>query len=140
MVQLVDLGFDARYHVVRVIGSTHDHDCECNVAVMILAGNAEPRHVTDRYFGDILHLDRHAIDLGKHHVLDVTYAPALSQVLVTTTIHQSDAANVHRLLADRDLATANIDVGVTERSDDLRDRYVVGVELVQIDIHIVLLG
>jgi hypothetical protein len=43
-------------------------------------------------------------------------------------------------LADGDLAAADIDVGVAERGDDLRNGDAVGVELMQVDVDIVLLG
>ena len=123
-------GLDARHDVVGVKGSAHDDDRQGNVVVVIPAGDAEPRHVADRDLGDILDLDRNAVDLREDDILDVVDVPALGQILVAAAIEQPDAADVHRLLADGDLAAADIDVGIAECADDLRYRDVVGVEFV----------
>ena len=122
------------------IRAAHDHDGQGHVVFVVLAGDAEPRHVADRNLGDILDLYRHAVDLSQHDILDVADPPTLGQIGVAAAIHQADAADVDRLLADSDLAAADIDVGVAERADDLRQRDAVGVELVEIDVDVVLLG
>ena len=44
------------------------------------------------------------------------------------------------MLADRDLATADIVIGVAECGDDLWNGDAVGVKFVQVDVYIVLLG
>ena len=119
-VHLVDFCLDEGDDVVGVIDAAHDDNRQGDVTVVILAGDAEPRHVADRNFGDVLDLNRHAVDLSEHDVLDVVDAPALRQIGVAAGVHQADAADVHRLLADGDLAAADIDVGVAERGDDLR--------------------
>src|SRR5262249_16194081 len=107
---------------------------------MIPAGDAEPRHVADRDLGDVLYLHWDAVELRQHDIFDVPDMPALRQVAVSAAVKQSDGADIHRLLADGDLAPAHIDIGVAERADDLRDRDIVGVEFIEIDLNIVLLG
>ena len=107
---------------------------------MVDAGDAEPRHIADRNLGNVLDLNRNAVELAEHDVLDVVDVIALRQILIAAAVEQSDAADVHGLLADRDLAAADIDVGIAQRVDDLRYRDAVGVELMQIDVDIVLLG
>ena len=44
------------------------------------------------------------------------------------------------MLANDDLAAADVDIGVAECGDDLRDRDIISVEFVQIDVDVVLLG
>ena len=139
-VELVDLGLDARHYVIGMKSAVHDNDRQGNVVIMIAAGNTEPRPKADRDLGDVLHLHRNAIHLGEHDVLDVVDLPALGQIQFAAAVEQPDTADVHGLLADSDLASAHIDIGVAECADDLRNRNVVGVELVQIDLDIVLLG
>ena len=60
--------------------------------------------------------------LGEHDILDVADAIALGQVLIASAVEQSDAADVHGLLADRDLTAADIDIGVAECGNNLRYR------------------
>ena len=79
-VHLVDFGLDAGNDVVGVIDATHNDDRQRDVAVVVLAGDAEPRHVADRNFGNILHLYRHAIHLSEHDVLDIINPPPLRQI------------------------------------------------------------
>ena len=107
---------------------------------MVASGYAEPWNVAHRHLRDILDLDRHAVDLGEDDVLDVGDAATLGKIVIAAGIDQADAANVDRLLAHRDLAPADIDVGIAERRDDLRDRDVVGFELGLLDVDIELLG
>src|SRR3984885_8232833 len=139
-VELYDLGLDFRNDVVGVLGSSHHHDGGGDVVIVISAPNAEPRPKTDGDAGDVLDLDRQAVHLGQDDVLDVLDLVALGDVVGAAAIDESDAADIDRLLPDRDLTTADIDVGVTERGDELRDRDVVGFQLLQIGIDIELLG
>src|SRR5262249_22740015 len=94
----------------------------------------------DRSLGYSLHLHWDAFELRQHDILDVVDVPALREIAASAAVKQSDGADVHRLLADGDLAAADIDIGVAERADDLRDRDIVGVEFIEIDLDIVLLG
>jgi hypothetical protein len=123
-----------------VVGAIHHDDRGGDVVVMIAPGDAEPRHVADLDVGDVLDLHRDAVFLGQHDVPDVVDLVTLGQVVIAAVVDQPDAADVDRLLADRDLAPADIDVGIAERGDDLRDRQVVGLKLVHVDIDVELLG
>src|SRR6516165_8268276 len=107
---------------------------------MIATGDAQPRHVADVHLGHVLHLHPDAVELGENHVLDVVDLKTLGQVRIAAAIEQPNPAYIHGLLAHRNFATADVDVGVPERADNLWDGNVVGVELVQIDVDIVLLG
>ena len=80
------------------------------------------------------------MELTQRNVLDVLDLVALRQIRGAAGIHQADPANVHGLLAHIDGATTDIDVGVAERADHLGQCDVIGVELVQIDVDVVLLG
>src|SRR6202034_3222316 len=65
---------------------------------------------------------------------------ALREVVLAPVVHQPDAADVDGLLADADLASADIDVGVAERGEDLRYRHPVELELARVDVDVELLG
>ena len=118
----------------------HDDDGSDHIVLFVTAGFAEPRHVADKDVGHILDLDRHAVRLRKHNVLNVVDVIALNQVVVAAAVQKADAADIDRLLAKTDGTAANVDVGVADRGNDLRQRDVVGVELVQIDLNLKLLG
>ena len=139
-VELFDLGLDARNDVVGVLGPPHHHDRGGDIVVVIPARDSKPRHVTDGNPRDVLDLDRQPVRLGQDDVLDVLDLVALGDIVGAAAIDQSDAADIDRLLADRDLAAADIDVGVAERGDELRDRDVVGFQLLQIGVDVELLG
>jgi len=57
------------------------------------------------------------LNLAEDDVLDVRDLGNTCDVVGATLIDQSDAAEVDRLLADRDLAAADIDVGVAEGAE-----------------------
>ena len=140
VVYLLDLGANARHHVAGMQRAVHDDDGRDDIVLVVAAGLAEARHVADGNFGDVFHKDRHAVRLPKRHVLDIRDFVALRDIRGAAGVHQADAANIHRLLAHIDGASADIDIGVADRADDLRQRHVVGVELVQIDFDVKLLG
>jgi hypothetical protein len=94
-----------------VISSAHDDDGERDVVIAILAGDAKPRHVTNRDLGDILNLHWNAVHLREYDIFNVVNAPALRQIAVAAAVEQADAADIDRLLTDGDLATADIDIG-----------------------------
>ncbi len=136
----MNLGAHAGHDIVGVQRAIHDDDGVDHVVVMIAAGLAEPRHVADRDFGDVFDEDRHAVRLAERDILDVLDIVALRQIRGAAGIHEADAADIHRLLAEIDGAAADIDIGVAERGDHLRQRDVVGVEFVQIDLDVIFLG
>ena len=87
-----------------------------HVVLVIAAGDAEPRHEADVDARHVLDQHRHAVVLAEHDVLDILDVIALRQIVVAAVVDQPDAADVDRLLADRDLAPADVDVGVAERA------------------------
>jgi hypothetical protein len=58
----------------------------------------------------------------------------LRQILAAAVVQQADAADIDRLLAKTDRAAADIDIRVPDGGDDLRQRHVVSVKLVEIDL------
>ena len=128
-VQGGDGRLDARHDVVGVLGASHDHDRGHHVVVVIAAGDAEARHVADVDPRDVLHQHRHAVVLAEDDVLDVVDVIALGEIVVAAVVDEPHAADVHGLLADRDLAAADVDVRVAERAQELRHGDVVGLEL-----------
>jgi len=135
-----DLLLHLRKNVVGVLRPSHHDDRGGDVVIPVLAGDSESWHVTDRDFRHILDLDWKAARLGEDHILDVLDMVALGDVVGAAGIDQPDAADVDGLLANRNLAAADIDVGVAERRDELRNGDVVGLELLQVGIDIELLG
>src|SRR5208283_2471003 len=102
--------------------------------VVIATGDAEARHKADGHFGDVLDGDRNAIDLGQDNVFYVLDPITFQNVVIAAVVEKTNAADVHRLLADLDLAPAHIDVGVTERGQHLRNGDAVYFELGQIHV------
>src|SRR5579872_435227 len=139
-VEPLDLGLDLGNDVVSVLGPAHHHDGGGDVVVVVPARDAESRHITDRDPGHVLDLNRQAARLGQDDVLDVLDLVTLGDVVGATAVDQADAANVDRLLPDSDLAAADVDVGVTERRDELRDRDVIRLELLEVGVDVELLG
>ncbi len=138
-VYLFDLRLDAGGHVVGVQGAVHHQDRRHHVVFAVAPGFAEPRRVSDVDPGDVLDLDRNAVELGEDDVLDVADVVALRQILGAAAVHQADAADVDGLLADVDRAAADIDVGIGDGVDDLGQGHVEGVELMEVDLDLVLL-
>ena len=64
----------------------------------------------------------------------------MRQIIVAAVVDQPDAADVDGLLADADFASADIDIGVAQRGQDLRHRDVVGFQFVRIDLDLEFLG
>ena len=95
--------------------------------------------MADRHLGDVLYKDRHAVCLRKQDVFDVRDLVTLGQVGGAAAVHETDAADVHRLLAHVDRAAAHIDIGVADGADHLGQSDVVGVEFVQIDLDVIFL-
>jgi hypothetical protein len=50
--------------------------------------------------------------LCQDDILDILGAIAVGEIVVTAAIKEADAANIDRLLADRDLAPPDIDIRV----------------------------
>src|SRR5262249_51241963 len=90
--------------------------------------------------GDVLDGHRDAVLLGQNNVLDVLDSMPLGQIGRTAAVDQADAADVHRLLADVDGAAAHIGIGVSNGGGELRQRDALGIEPVQIDLNLILLG
>jgi hypothetical protein len=77
--------------------------------------------------------------LREQDILDVLDPVPLSQIERATAVHEANTTDIDRLLADIDGATADVDIGVADGADHLRQRDVVGIELIQIDVNVVLL-
>jgi len=85
-------------------------------------------------------LDRNAVRLGQRDAFDVLDLVALGQIRRAAGVDQADAAHVHGLLPDIYRASADIDIGVTDRGDHLGYGNVVSVEFIEIDFDLVFLG
>jgi hypothetical protein len=100
------------------------------IVFVIAPGLAEPGQIADRHLGDVFHQHRYSARLGSEHdVLDVF-----------DFLYQAEAANVDRLLTDVDRSPSDVFIGVAEGREQLLQRDVVGVELVQIRFDVVALG
>ena len=140
VIDFLNLLFDLGKNVVGVLRASHQNDGRRDIVVVIAAGDAEARHEADVHRGDILDLHRDAIGLRERDVLDILGFITLGQIVAAAIVDQTDAANVHGLLSDLDFTAANVDVGVAERGDDLRNRDVIRLQLLQIYVDVELLG
>ena len=123
--QLLDAGNGRR----TLLAAPHQHDALHDVVVLVEAGDAEPRLLADGDRGDVL--DQHRIAAGlRHHGV----------VEVFDRADQADAAHHGGLRADIDGVAADIDVGVADGLQHLRQRQPVGDQLVEIDLQLIGLG
>jgi hypothetical protein len=53
--------------------------------------------------------------LHQNHIFDVINLVSLCQIIAAAIINQSDTSNIDGLLADADLASTDIDVGIAQR-------------------------
>ena len=120
---------DARDGRRTLLAAAHQHDALHDVVVLVEAGDAEPRLLADRDSGDVLDQHRIAAALRHHGVAEVV-----------DRADQADAAHHGRLRADIDGVAADIDVGVADRLQHLRQRQPVGDQLVEIDLQLEGLG
>ena len=79
-------------------------------------------------------------DKGSQMCIDSDHPMALGEVGRTTAVEEAYPANVDGLLSVAKLTTTNIDVGVANGADHLRQGDVVSIKLVQIDFDFVLFG
>ena len=112
-----------------LLAAPHQHDALDDIVVLVLAGDAEPRLRADRHGGDVLDQDRRSVGRSDHGVGQRIDRP-----------DQSDAAHHRRLLADIDGVAADIDVGVADGLQQLRQCQPVRDQLVEIDLQLVGLG
>ena len=140
VIDFLDFLLNLGENVVRVLRAPHQHDGRRDIVVVIAAGDPETRNEADVDRRDILDLHRHAIGLREGDILDVLGSVALGEIVAPAVVDKTHAANIHGLLSDADFAAANVDVGVSERGDDLRNRDVIRFQLPQIHVDIELLG
>ena len=132
MVELVD-PFDQLLHPRdrrrALLAAPHQHDALDDIVVLVLAGDAEPRLRADRHGGYVLDQNRRSVGRGDHGAGERV-----------DRADQADAAHHRRLLPDIDGVAADIDVGVADGLQQLRQRQPVRDQLVEIDLQLVGLG
>ena len=126
---LVDQFLDAGDGRRALFAAPHQHDALNDVVVLVEAGDAEPRLLADRDLRDVADQHRIAARLRHHGVVEVV-----------DRADQADAAHHGGLRADVDGVAADIDVGVGDRLQHLRQRQPVGDQSVEIDLQFVGLG
>ena len=112
-----------------LLAAAHQHDALHDVVVLVEAGDAEPRLLADGHGGDVLDQHRVAAALRHHGVGEIV-----------DRADQADAAHHGGLRADIDGVAADIDVGIADRLQQLRQRQAVGDQLVEVDLQLVGLG
>src|SRR6516162_4307335 len=128
-VDLLYFGLDAADGRHALLAAAHQHDPLNDVVVIVLAGDAETRMVTDADGRDVTDFHRNAIERGDHRVTDLPHR-----------VDQSDAADDRRLGPEIDGLAADIDIAVVEHLQYLRQCNSVGEQLVEIDGDVVSLG
>ena len=129
---VVDRGdqlLDARDGRRTLLAAAHQHDALHDVVVLIEAGDAEPRFLADGDGGDVLDQHRIAAALRHHGIGEIV-----------DRADQADAAHHRGLRADIDGVAADIDVGIADRLQQLRQRQAVGDQLVEVDLQLIGLG
>src|SRR6266852_5388470 len=121
--------FDAQNRWRALLTAAHQHDSLHDVIVLIEAGDAEPRLLANSYGGDILDENRVATTLGHH-----------GAGKIADGTDQADAAHHGGLRSDVDGIAADIDVGIADGLQQLRQRQAVGDQLVEVDLKFVGLG
>ena len=129
MIDVVDQLFDPGDGRRTLLAAPHQHDALHDVVVLVEAGDAEPRLLADRDMRDVADQHRIAARLRHHGVVEVV-----------DRADQADAAHHGGLRADVDGVAADIDVGVGNGLQHLRQRQPVGDQLVEIDLQLVGLG
>ncbi|MGY4297252.1 hypothetical protein ACVWXN_005347 [Bradyrhizobium sp. i1.4.4] len=109
-----------------LLTAAHQDDALHDVVGIVDAGNAETGFLADSDGGDVLDQHRIAVGLRDHGVGEVV-----------DRTDQADAAYHGRLLADIDGVAADIDVGIADRLEQLRQCQAVGDQLVEIDLELV---
>ncbi len=112
--------------------SVHDEDGGHHVVVGVASRLAKPLLIADVNLGDVLHLDGDVVHLRENDAFDVLDADSLGDFRVAAAVDEAHAADVDRLLADIDGAGADVEVGVADGGDELRNGDAVAFELVQI--------
>ena len=107
---------------------------------MIFAYDAGARHVTYVYPGYILHQYGRTVGLSEHDILDIGDVLPLGNVVGAAIVDEPDAADIRRLLPDRDFTPADIDVGIAQSRHELRKRHVVCLKFVGVGLHFEFLG
>src|SRR5450631_2415254 len=129
---IVDRGhqlFDAQYGRRALLAAAHQHGALDDVVVLIEAGDAEPRFLADGHSGDILDQHRVAAALRYHGVGKIGDGT-----------DQADAAHHGGLRADVDSLAADIDVGIADGLQQVRQGQAVGDQLVEVNLQFVGLG
>src|SRR4029077_5343079 len=102
-------------HALR--SPAHQHDPLDDIVIGVLAGDAEPRLMA--------HLDRGDVGYQHRGTVAETYH-GVAQILERA--NQADAAHHRRLRSDVEGLTADVEIGVTDRLQYLRQRQLVGGE------------
>ena len=132
--------FDLGEHVGGCFRSPHHHDRPNHVVLLVFPQNAEPWPVADGNLGDVANQHRYTVDLGQNHIVDIVNLVTLPQIIIATIVNEADAADIDGLLANSDFASAHVEVGVTQRCQDLRDGDAIRFELVGVNLDLELLG
>jgi len=119
-IYFVDFGLDKGKDRVRMLCPAHDDDRGGDIVVMIPPRDAEARNVADRHIGDVLDQNGNAVGLRQDDIFDVTDLIAVGDDFIPAIVDQANAADVHGLLPDGDLAGAYVDIRISYGSDQLR--------------------
>src|SRR6201996_8541504 len=112
-----------------LFATPHQHDALDDVVGIVEAADAEPRFFADGDGGDVLDQHRIAAALRHHGVGEIV-----------DRADQADATHHRGLGADVDGVAADIDVGIADGLQQVRQGQAVGDQLVEIDLYLIGLG
>src|ERR1700730_14855647 len=125
-VHSVDLAFDAFDRRYAFRAAPHQHDALHDVVGIVVARDSEPREISDADLGHVADHHRRALVVGDERAADLVHR-----------MNQTHAPHHGRLRAEIHRLAADVDVGVAERSQYLRDRQSVAHQLALVDGNIV---
>ena len=129
LADLLDLVMHAGKRLQRIAAVAHQHDPLHHVGIEVLADDSEPRRRSVGNVREFAYAHRNAVVLGDGDLLHVRDA-----------VDEAEAADVERLLAQRESLSAHVLVGVRECRRELRQRRSVALEPVRIDVDVKLAG
>jgi hypothetical protein len=110
----------------------HHDDRGDDIILLVAAGFAKSWESADIDPGNMLYLNRRAVRLRQDNFLNVVKPIALRQIAFAAAVEKAYATNIHRLLADVDGPSPDVDVGVADGADQLRQCNVIRIEFIEI--------
>ena len=121
--------FYPRNHIFGLHGPVHHDNAGDHVVFCIASRFTQTRHGAKRNSGHIADQHGQTVLLREHDIADIL-----------NVAHQTQAADIHRLLAHTDGTSADIGVGIANRGKYLLQRQTIAFQLLRVHLNVVFLG